>query len=606
MEAGGLTFNDKDELVVTTRRGEVWVISDPDKSTPVLNRFAHGLHEPLGISYGNDAYFITHRGELLKIEDQNDDGIADLYKTIYDWPLSGNYHEYSYGPKFLPNGEMLVTLNLSWIGYGSSLEKWRGWMLKITEDGEMIPFATGLRSPIGFGFNADGDIFYSENQGDWIGSGWITHLEEGDFAGNPEGLKWSQLPGSPIDLTYEEFRDEDAETMYEHAKIVPELKLPAVWFPHGIMGISTSDILLIENNNQVGPFKDQLLVGDQGHSMINRVFLEKVNGAYQGVVFRFREGFSSGVIKLAWGPDDILFVGMTNRGWSSTGQEPYGIDRLKWNGNIPFEIHSIQAESNGFTINFTEPVNETTAVNTNSYSVTDFTYLYHSKYGSPIVDRETKNIVRAEVAEDGRSVRLFVENLREGYINEIKTDGVTASESGNPLLHSVGYYTLNNLPEGERLVRSNEGGTGYTGGEANATGKNMTTQPADWGNGPDQTLNLGTNPGLQFDKETLTVKAGSKVALNFTNSDDMLHNVLIVNPGTVDEVGNQAMQLGLDGPDMDYVPISDDVLFHTSLLQPNEEETIYFEVPDEPGEYQFVCTFPGHYITMRGIFRVTE
>ena len=64
-------------------------------------------------------------------------------------------------------------------------------MLKVSQDGQVTPYATGLRSPAGFGVNAEGDIFYTENQGDWVGSGRMTHLELGDFAGNPAGLRWS-------------------------------------------------------------------------------------------------------------------------------------------------------------------------------------------------------------------------------------------------------------------------------------------------------------------------------------------------------------------------------------------------------------------------------
>jgi glucose/arabinose dehydrogenase len=197
LEVGGIAFTDDDKLGVATRHGEVWLIEDPygkKLKTPKYTQFASGLHEPLYLAYRNGSFYTTQRSELTKLTDTNQDGVADLYRTIYAWPLSGNYDEYSYGPLFLPNGDMLVNLNLSWIGKGASLAKWRGWMLKITENGEMTPFATGMRSPAGLGFNAQGDIFYAENQGDWIGSGRITQVNLGDFVGNPAGLRWSGEP----------------------------------------------------------------------------------------------------------------------------------------------------------------------------------------------------------------------------------------------------------------------------------------------------------------------------------------------------------------------------------------------------------------------------
>ncbi|MEX0686746.1 MAG: plastocyanin/azurin family copper-binding protein [Balneolales bacterium] len=601
IEAGGLVFNEHGQLAVATRRGELWLISDPGSENPIFERFAQGLHEPLGIAYRNGSYFVTQRGELTRIEDRSNNGTADSFKTIYSWPLTGNYHEYSYGPKLLPNGEMLVTLNLSWTGRGSSLIDWRGWMLRITEDGKMIPWATGLRSPLGFGVNEEGDVFYAENQGDWIASGWITHLEEGDFAGHPEGLKWTDLPSSPIGLSIDDVDDSHGLSIQEQAQNIPELKLPAVWLPHGIMGISTSDILLIENDDQVGPFANQLLVGDQGHSKIMRVSLEKVKGKYQGAVFGFREAFSSGVVRLEWGPDNEIFTGMTSRGWSSTGQNSFGIDRLKWNGVIPFEMHSIIAESNGFTINFTKPVDVETASKIKNYQITSFRYKYHRQYGSPIIDRESKIINRFEIAEDLKSVRLYINEMREGYIYEIKTQDII-SNTGTGILHPVGYYTMNYLPESEFSIALEKPH------EEMATiidsSKNVLKMPANWNNGADLTIQLGTLPGLRFDMDEITVEAGSKVALTFSNNDDMLHNFVIVQPETADLVGTHAMKLGLEGAELEYIPTSEEVLFHTSLLKPGEVETIYFVVPEETGNYEYVCTFPGHHLNMRGILKV--
>ena len=160
----------------------MWLIDSPYGKNPIYKRFAHGLHESLGLAFKNGDFYLSQRGELTKLQDTNGDGKADVYKTIYSWPLSGNYHDYSYGPKFRDNGNMLVTLNLSWIDHGASLSKWRGWLLEITPDGEMTPIATGLRSPSGFELNAQGDLFYTENQGDWVGSGRMTRFGKGDFA----------------------------------------------------------------------------------------------------------------------------------------------------------------------------------------------------------------------------------------------------------------------------------------------------------------------------------------------------------------------------------------------------------------------------------------
>jgi azurin len=134
----------------------------------------------------------------------------------------------------------------------------------------------------------------------------------------------------------------------------------------------------------------------------------------------------------------------------------------------------------------------------------------------------------------------------------------------------------------------------------------MIKMPADWANGPDQTITVGTKPGLKFDLSQITVKAGSRVKLTFNNNDDMLHNFVDTLPGEATPVGEMAIKLGLDGAKMDYIPKTPKVLYHTAQLQPQSAETIYFVAPSKPGDYMYVCTFPGHYMNMQGILKVTE
>ncbi|MGX1931011.1 plastocyanin/azurin family copper-binding protein [Flagellimonas sp. 2504JD4-2] len=598
LEVGGLALTDNDKLGVSTRRGDVWLIDKPYSETPVFKRFAHGLHEALGLTYRNNSFYLAQRGELTQLIDKNRDDIADVYKTIYSWPLSGNYHEYSYGPKFLPNGDMLVTLNLSWIGYGASLAKWRGWLLQISQQGEMEPVASGLRSPAGFVVNDEGAVFYSENQGGWVGSGRITQLEKGDFAGNPEGLIWTDDEKSPLKLKKEDIEPQSGLTLFEYTKKVPELKAPAIWLPHAILGISTSDLLFDTTKGGFGPFENQLFVGDQGHSKIMRVYMEKVNGVYQGAVFPFVEGFSSGILRMIWGSDNSMFVGMTSRGWPSTGPKSFGLQRLVWSGKTPFEIKTMKAQDDGFLLEFTQPVNRLLGNQKASYEMTSFTYKYHNSYGSPIINQEKAIIQKAEVGEDGLSVKLTIQGLRQGYIHEIKIPDLK-SISGEKLLHNKGYYTLNQLPSGS--FTSNSMTPKQSVVKKIEQPKRTNTMPISWSNGPERSIVIGTKPGLKYNVDEIIIAKRKKIELTFNNNDDMLHNLVITKKGvsSVDKVGDMALKLGLDGADLNYVPFTDLVLYHTGVVKPEAQESIFFEAPSEPGEYWIVCTFPGHSQIMR-------
>jgi glucose/arabinose dehydrogenase/azurin len=610
LEVGGLDVLPDGQLAVSTRRGDIWLIKNPymtGPAKPQFKRFAHGLHEALGVAYRDGAIYAAQRSELTRLRDLDGDGRADRYETVYTWPLEGNYHEYSFGPLFREDGTMIVTLNLAWVGYGASLSKWRGWMLEITPDGEMTPYATGMRSPAGFGLNTDGEVFYGENQGDWIGSGYITHVERGDFVGNPAGLRWTGLPGSPLKLKPEDVPDSGLP-MVEVAPNVPGLKPPAVWLPHSIMGISTSGILADTTKGAFGPFAGQLFVGDQGQSKVMRVFLEKVNGVYQGAAFPFRDGFSSGVLRMVWGKDGSMFVGMTSRGWGSTGPAPYGLQRLEWTGLTPFEVLSVEARSDGFELTFTKPVNREIAADLSSYHVTGFTYKYHSTYGSPIINQETGVIRGVQVSDDGLRARIVVDGMRKGYIHELKLTSMRSS-GDEPLLHDVAYYTLNEIPSGPRLElkadqKERPKKEAQSGKAAKPQSKRVTSMPDDWNGNPDVTITIGTKPGLQFDLPTFDVMAGSRLKLVFDNNDDMMHNLLVVTPGSADKVGEKAIALGLDGPGQNYIPALDEVLFHTVLLEPGTMEAIFFTVPDKPGDYVYICSFPGHSFSMRGVMRV--
>jgi len=113
---------------------------------------------------------------------------------------------------------------------------------------------------------------------------------------------------------------------------------------------------------------------------------------------------------------------------------------------------------------------------------------------------------------------------------------------------------------------------------------------------------------MKFDKEVFTVIAGQKVIIELENPDGMQHNMVISKPGTLKEVGAAADALARDpkGAQLNYVPQIPAVLFATKLLNPEEVVTLTFTAPSEPGDYPFVCTFPGHWRMMNGIMKVTK
>ena len=125
-------------------------------------------------------------------------------------------------------------------------------------------------------------------------------------------------------------------------------------------------------------------------------------------------------------------------------------------------------------------------------------------------------------------------------------------------------------------------------------------------------LELQTHPSqpLAYDRTALEVAAGQPVRLTFTNNDTHLnqpHNFVLLKPGKTDLVGAQVTSMITDPKAVEkgYIPdSSEDILAHTRLVRPGASETIEFLAPLAPGDYPFFCTFPGHWLQMRGVLHV--
>lgn len=430
IEVGGIDFFADGTPVVCTRRGEVWRILgayDEPATNARYELYAEGLHEPLGLSVaeyeGREAVYVVQRGELTRMRDLDGDHKADRFETVCDdWGVSGNYHEFAFGPRFDSAGNAVVTLNVGFCGsLGKSAVPYRGWCVKVTPEGELIPWCDGLRSPNGIGQLGD-EFFYVDNQGDYVATCRLTHLAKDSWAGHPASLRWREDGGKPK----------------------PPRQPASIWFPYAKMGQSSADIATLTTAG-FGPFEGQMFVGDQTLSSVGRVALEKVEGFWQGACFPFVEKLQSGVNRVAFAPDGSMFVGQTDRGWGSVGRTSFGVQRIRYRGDVPFEIRTVEATEDGFALEFTEVVDLTSAVLPSSYAIESWTYPYHSKYGAPEVERETHSIEGAALDVSKKRVRLVLDDMREGFVYGIKTEGVLNAE-GEPAVHPVAYYTLQRVP----------------------------------------------------------------------------------------------------------------------------------------------------------------
>ncbi len=450
-EVSGIATLPDGRAALTLRKGEVWILENPleDPSRARFRRFASGLHEPLGLAWHDGALYTAQRSEITRMEDRNGDGVADAYETAAKgWGLSGNYHEYAYGPVFDHAGNLWVTLNVTIgspakiSGHRAGPPLWRGWAMRQAPGAELLPVAAGLRSPFGLGTNLEGDVFATDQQGNWWGTCPLVHLRPGKFYGHADSIPDMRRPESPVQ---DPGTLPAGLTVVEAAERIPGFALPAVWFPYVKMGQSTTGIVCDRTGGAFGPFAGQLFIGDFTLAQVNRVFLEKVDGEYQGACFPFMDRLQSAVLQMAFLSDGSMIVGESNRGWNSLGSRSFGLERIRWTGTTPFEIQTMEATPDGFRLTFTEPLEAGVTPEPTQFVMNGYTYLYQQAYGSPETDTLPVKVEQVMVSDDRRRVTLRCVGLRAGYVHEL-TLGALRSATGQALRYNRAYYTLNRIP----------------------------------------------------------------------------------------------------------------------------------------------------------------
>lgn len=452
LEVGGLALvpqpGGDDRVVCVTRRGEVWGVdgfanAEPNAAASV-SKIGEGLHEPLGLLPDARGLLSACRGELLRIEDTDGDGTYETQVTIgQGWQLSGNYHEYNFGPARSADGSYWITTNKPFGDQPFGKVEWRGYALRITPDGDVKPMCAGLRSPAGVEAAPWGEVFYTDNQGEWCGASKLSLLSPGSYHGHPHGIASTEDPAWTFKLP-KALPDGETYAALAATGDYPTLQMPTVWFPYDAMGRSPAGFVWDETGGRFGPFGGQIFVGDQYEAAVFRVDIERVKGHWQGMCVRFREGLACGVTRLAWTKGGALLCGETDRGWGSKGPLTDGLQRIDWSGETPFEIQTMRLnrDGSGFTLRFTEPVDRQSASEATSYSMESFTYAATARYGSPELDRGTPEVTAATLHADGKGVDLVVEGMREGYVHALHADGVFDRAGEQGLLHPDVYYTL--------------------------------------------------------------------------------------------------------------------------------------------------------------------
>ena len=421
---GGMDFLPDGRLAVCTwdSTGAVYLldgVTTGDTNRITVKRIAAGLAEPLGLTVAEGRIYVLQKQELTELRDYDGDDITDEYRSACNtFDASADFHEFSYGLVY-KNGFFYANLGLAMrlMSHERQLPD-RGKTAELAPYGSYRTLNFGLRQPNGIGTGPEGELFITENQGHWVPACKLIHVKEGTFEGCRMAIRDS----------------------------LPDLKMrpPAVWLPQDEIGNSPGQPVLMQD----GPYRGQMLHGDVTNGGIKRTFLEKINGEYQGCVFRFSQGLEAGVNRLVWGPDGALYVGGVgmNGGWAHK-EARFGLQRMKYNGNSVFEMLAVRAKAGGMEIEFTEPLAAGQGETAADYLVQQWWYLPTAQYGGPKRDVETLIPAAVRLSADRKRVLLEIPELKTEQLVYIRLNENLQSAAQQGLWSSEVWYTLNAIPQ---------------------------------------------------------------------------------------------------------------------------------------------------------------
>ncbi|PRX49371.1 glucose/arabinose dehydrogenase [Prauserella shujinwangii] len=410
-----------------TAQGEVFILDgvtgQTDPSRVTYKKVASGLREPMGLAVVDGTIYVSQKHELTELRDTDGDEVADEHRTVATWPFGGNFHEFAFGLLYR-GGHFYLNLSVA-IDYGGATTNPqpapdRGTTIKVDRrTGEVEYLAGGLRTPHGIGWGPGNNLFVTDNQGGWLPASKLVHIKQDRFFNhytNPEG---------PFDDN-------------------PVTK-PVLWLPQNEIANSPSMPVMLKS----GPFQGQLLIGDVTYGGLQRAYLEKVHGEYQGAVFRHTQGLESGITETTIGPDGAVYVAGLGAGgnWGQAGKLTYGLQKLTPNGANTFDMKSMKATRDGFRITYTKPLSEETVAKlADSYQVQQWRYAPTEAYGGPKVDQETLSVSGVQVSDDRMSVTLRVDGLQRDRVVHLRSPRPFAAADGSELWSTEAWYTLNAIP----------------------------------------------------------------------------------------------------------------------------------------------------------------
>ena len=578
MYIGAHDFLPDGSALVATMQGDVWHVSGLQSDKATWRRFASGLHHALGVKIDQDGIFVQCRNQLTRLHDLNNDGEADFYECYSKaFETSPSGHDYICGLERDAAGNF----------YTASGNQG---LVRISRDGsEAKVIAEGFRNADGLGIYPDGVVTVPCSEGEWTPASMICAVdskrEDVPFYGY-RGAKFAKRP-------------------------IARPELPFVYLPRGLDNSAGGQVYV--DSDRWGPLRGNMVhlsFGTGSHFLLLR---DRVGDQLQGAVVQLQGEFLSGAHRGRFSPvDGQLYVSGMN-GWGNYSTDQGCFQRVRYTGDavqIPVGFH---VYANGVAVTFPSKLDRSFVQQANEHFAQAWNYRYSAAYGSVEYSalhygtrgHDRLEIASAHVVDDGRT--LFLEIPELVPCNQLHLQIATAAN------HRVDLFVTCNRLDAPR--------TDFEGAKPLAEKSQshpldqdmlMATKraPNPWRHNiaGAREVRIAAGQNLTYDVRELRVKAGEAIKLVFKNPDVVPHNWVLIRPGTLQSIGAEANKMVADPEALirHYVPQSSDVVCFTDIVDGKQETSIQFRVPEQPGRYPYLCTFPGHWMVMNGMMVVEK
>lgn len=556
---------------VCTIMGEVWVVEGlgPQLGALRWKRFATGLHQPLGLCVVDDVVHVLGRDQITALHDLNGDGEADFHECVTNvYETSPGGHDYITGLERGPDG--------AW--YFASATQ--GFARVDPNSKKVETLATGFRNANGIAVSEKGEWLSSGQEGEWTPTSQLIQVECGAHYGYG-GPKDGQPPARPL-----------------------------LYLPRGEDNSIGGSCFV---DRHAGPlwelWRGAIITLSTGTGRAFLVLRQELNGIRQGCAFVLPGEYRSGVQRARFSPHDGHLYVTGSGGWGTYTPDDGCFERLRLTREPLWPV-AWEARENGVLLRFAQPL-DADAANPARHFAQIWNYQYSAAYGSPEYSvkhpghpgHDALAIRSAHLLEEGKALFLEIPQLRPAHVLHLRV------RAGGPRPLDL-YATVHaqaaaftDFPGYEPIAKEAWAGDSL---RPEATAE-VASPPNPWTEGDaGRAITLEAGLGLQFMTKRLTARPNERLSLTMKNPDLVPHNFVLLRPGKLQTIGEQINRIIAEpgAAARHYVPDSPDVLVWTDMIHPRQEFTIHFNAPATPGEYPYLCSFPGHWQIMHGVLVV--